>query len=498
MKEIFPKSLNYLKIPKYLIIFISGMLIGSILTYIAIQIPRDIETAKQDTSITIEKPEFDPFAKFDIPHKNRIESKIRYYIRPGRKLDLVEKYKRSGRYLPMIKAIFEEYNLPQVLVFLPILESGFLPESRSRAGAVGLWQLMPATASDYGLKYSRWIDERRDPEKSTIVAAEMLRFLYDEFGNWELALAAYNSGYNKIKRAIRREKISNYWELKRIPRETRNFVPNFYAILHLLADPKQYGLKLPEISDPIDYETIDLEATFSLEQIAKLANVSTGVIKRFNPALINNIAPSGKYTLKVPIGVKEHFLEQYKENPPERIEFTYTTYRVRKGDTLYRIARKFGTTIKALKAENNLRSIRWIKVGQLLRVASVSVLEESEEDVDVESGYSTTPSKKNQVKFVYKVKRDSISIKTLARYYSVTIDEIKKFNPWLQKESLQKGAEVVIYKPANNITMHKIRRGDSLWRLARKYNTSVANLKRWNRLYGSRIYPGQRLIVKVN
>jgi len=497
MKEIFHKSLNYRKITKYLIIFISGMLIGSIITYIAIQIPREIETAKQDISIEIEKPEFNPFAEFVIPHNDRVEARIRYYLRPGRKLDLIEKYKRSGQYMPMIRAIFEEYNLPKVLVFLPILESGFLPESRSRAGAVGLWQLMPATASDYGLKYTRWIDERRDPEKSTIVAAEMLRFLYDEYENWELALAAYNSGYNKIKRAIRREKTSNYWELKRIPRETRNFVPNFYAILHLLANPKQYSLNLPEISKPLDYETIDLEATFSLDQIAKLANVSTSVLKKYNPALINNIAPSGKYSIKVPVGVKELFLEQYKINPPERIEFTYTTYRVRKGDTLYKIARKFGTTIKAIKAENNLRSSRWIKVGQLLRVASVSVMEESTDDVNGVVADSTKPLKINQVKFVYKVKRDSISTKTLARYYSITTDQLKTSNPWLQKDRIQKGTEVVIFKPVNNITTHKIRRGDSLWRLARKYHTSVANLKRWNQLRGSRIYPGQRLIVKL-
>jgi membrane-bound lytic murein transglycosylase D len=483
--------------PKHIAIFISGMFIGGMLTYYFFHIPKDIESTQQEANIAIVKPAFDPFKTFDIPLNDRTKTKIQYYLRPGRKMDLIEKYKRSGRYMPMIRAIFEEYDLPPFLVYLPILESGFLPQSRSRAGAVGLWQLMPATASDYGLKYSKWIDERRDPEKSTIVAAEMLRFLYDEFSNWELALAAYNSGFNKIKRAIRREKTTDYWKLRRIPRETRNFVPNFYAILHLLANPKQYALDLPKISEPLDYETIDLEATFSIDQIARLAKVSTSVIKKYNPALTGSIAPSGKYSVRVPVGVKDSFLKQYKTNPPESIEFTYTTYRVRRGDTLYKIAREFGTTVSAIKLENNLRSSRWIKVGQLLRVASVSVLEESTDDVYGVVADSTKPLKINQMKFVYKVKRDSISIKTLARYYSVTVGELKTSNPWLQKERLQRGAEVVIYKSTDKITMHKTRRGDSLWRLARKYHTSVANLKRWNRLYSSRIYPGQRLIVKL-
>ena len=497
MHKNYNKYLKYFKIPNNVIIFITGMIIGNTLTYIAIYKPWGFLIRKQDSNIAISKSEFNPFEKFKIPLNDRIKAKIQFYLHPGRKADLIKSYKRSGTYMPMIRAIFEEYALPQVFVFLPILESGFLPDSRSRAGAAGLWQLMPATASDYGLKYSRWIDERRDPEKSTIVAAEILRNLYDEFNNWDLVLAAYNSGYNKVKRVIRREKTANYWELKRLPSETYNFVAKFYAILHLLSNPDKHGLKLPKIYQPMDYETIDLEATFALDQIARLANVSPGVMKRYNPALISNIAPSGKYSIKVPIGVKEHFLEQYKTNPPQRIEFTYTTYRVRKGDSLYKIARKFGTTINAIKAENNLRSSRWIKVGQLLRVASVSVLEGSTEDVNGVPGDSTTPLRRNQVKFVHKVKRDSISIKTLARYYSVTIDEFKASNPWLQTDVLQKDEEVVIYKPADKITMHKTRRGDSLWRLARKYNTTVANLKRWNQLRGSRIHPGQRLIVKL-
>lgn len=489
------KYLRWSTFSNKLVIFVLGVIVGCILSFIVINIPKDFLKSKQVLELAIDEPEFDPFAQFKIPLNDRINAKIRYYLRPGRKADLADGYKRSGRYLPMIKAIFEEYNLPQVLVYLPILESGFLPNRKSRAGAVGLWQIMAATAFDYGLKFNRWIDERRDPEKSTIVAAEYLQFLYDKFGDWNLALAAYNGGYPKIRRAMKREKASNFWKLRRIPRETYNFVPNFWAILHILADPDKYGVKLPRRDEPLDYETIDIEATFSIEQIAKLANVTPKVIKRFNPALTGNIAPSGKYSIRVPAGVKEHFLKRYKESPPDRVEITYTTYRVKKGDTLYEIAKTFGTTVNAIKADNNLRSTRWIKIGMLLRIALFTVNERSGIDINVNDLPNTSDS--NKVKLVYKVQRGGLSVNTLARYYSVTVDEVKSWNRWLRTEKLQIGQEVDIYKSTDNISMHKTRRGDSLWRLARRYNTTVGNLRRWNQIRGSKIYPGQSIIVKL-
>ncbi len=498
MQENFFPDLKRNKFFTKLILFISGMFVGSVLTYVVLHVPDNFFTREPVSEIAIVKPEFDPFKDFVLPINDRINEKIQYYLRPDQKADLVESYQRSGRYLPMIRAIFEEYNLPQVLVFLPILESGFIPDNSSGAGATGLWQIMPATASEYGLKYNRWIDERRDPEKSTVAAAEFLRFLYDEFNNWELALAAYNTGYSKIKRAIVREKTINYWELKHIPRETYHFIPNFYAILHLLANPKKYQLNLPELSAPLDYETIDLEATFSLDQISRLANLSPYVIKDYNPSLISDIAPSGKYTIKVPIGVKEYFMDQYKEKPPAQIEITYTTYRVKKGDTLYKIAKEFGTTINAIRADNNLVSARRIKIGQLLRVAVVAVLKETDgaaEDSISTASDSTAIWKWNLIKFIYRAERDSVSMHTIARYYETTIDEIKKANPWLKSDWLHEDEEVVIIKPADKVTIHKTRKNDSLWRLARKYGSTVADLKRWNQLRSSSIHPGQRLIV---
>ncbi|MFQ5603609.1 MAG: LysM peptidoglycan-binding domain-containing protein [bacterium] len=496
MKRLLKKIGWYLISSKFSI-FIFGVAAGWILSVVVLKIPTEYLFSTHETDIEVETRKFDPFEKFTVPLNDRISAKINSYLSPGRRVDLLSSYKRSGKYLPMITAIFEEYNLPQYLVYLPILESRFLPNSRSRAGAVGLWQIMPVTASEYGLKYNRWIDERRDPEKSTIVAAEYLQFLYDKFKNWELVLAAYNYGYGKLLRAMRRDKAKSFWQLKRIPRETYNFVPNFYAILHIFANPEKYGVRLPDKNTPLEYETIDIEATFSIDQIARLANVSPSIIKSFNPALTGNIAPSGKYSIRVPTGVKEHFLVQYKKNPLDRVEITYTTYRVKKGDSLYKIAKNFGTTVNAIRADNNLRSSRWIPVGLKLRIAAITVIKQSvsPETTDMLTAQASDSSQINKIKFVYNVEREGLDVATLARYYAVSENNLKEWNPWLDSNKLQQGEDVYIFKSLDEVTFHRTRRGDSLWRLAKRYHTTVANLKRWNQIWGSKIYPGSRLIV---
>lgn len=480
------------------VVFLCGVLVGASFTFIDLEnlsLPKAF-FKKSPNAESTKTADLNAFEDFDIPMNERVQQRINFYLRPGWKEDLVQCYQRSGQYLSMMQAIFEEYNLPHVFIFLPILESRFIPHSRSRAGAVGLWQIMPSTASEYGLKYNRWIDERRDPEKSTIVAAEYLRFLYDKFGNWDTALAAYNYGHSKLTRALRREKVSNYWDLRRIPKETYNFVSNFYAILHLLSKPAKYGLKLPELHAPVEYETIEVEATFPITEIARLADISPKTIKNYNPAFTSNIAPVGKYPIKVPLGVKEHFLEQYKENPPNRVEITYTGYEVKRGDNLYKIARNYGTTVSGIMADNNLRSARWIYPGMKLKIASVTVIRESEKEAAV--GKSSLVEEENKIKFLYRAERDAMGLTTIARYYAVNVKDLKSWNPWVQKNRLEEGEELIIYKPTEKVTFHRTRRGDSLWELARRYGTTVSNLKRWNQLQSSRIYPGTNLIVKLS
>ncbi|MFQ5650898.1 MAG: LysM peptidoglycan-binding domain-containing protein [bacterium] len=477
--------------------FISGLVLGSVLTLIVTYSGNLVDSYLHRPREEVQRDVMLP--GLDLPENDRVQASIQHYLQAGRKADLVQSYRRSGSYLPMITAIFEEHDVPQALAYLPMIESRFIPTRRSPAGAVGLWQIMPATASQYGLKYNRWIDERRDPEKATVVAAQHLGFLYKKLRNWDLVLAAYNCGLSKLRRAMRSEGSADFWQLERIPRETYEFVPGYYAILHILQDPQQYGIVLPETSDPLDYESIDIEATFSIEQLANLTSVPPSVLKRYNPALTSNIAPSGSYSVKVPKGVREQFLENSKQNGLERVEITYTTHKVRRGETLAKIAKKYGTTVSAIMADNSLRSARRIKAGSKLRIASVTINKpEAARKTPDDIALQDDVAESSKVRFVYKVERDGLSLGSLTRTYLVTREELMAWNPWLRTDHLQAGEELSIYKSVADIAFHKTRRGDSLWKLARRYKTTVRELKRWNQLTGSKIYPGSNLIVSLN
>ncbi len=490
--------MKLVKLPKP-VVFIAGLLCGILLLLICRQIPWNELFSKKKPVAALLKPQSDPAKNFYLPLNDRINAKIRFYLRPGQKANLLTGVQRSGQYLPFIINIFREYELPLSLVYLPIIESNFKSDMVSHAGAAGLWQIMPTTAQDYGLQQNRWIDERRDPEKSTIAAAEFLRFLYDELHNWDLVLAAYNSGLAAIKGAVRREFTSNFWQLAGIPEETYHFVPSFYAILHLLADPAEYRLDLTEISSPVDYETIQLEALYSLDAIAQLANVPTLILKMYNPAIISDIAPSGNYPIRLPIGRRDYFLEQVKLHPPQPVQVAYSTYRVKRGETLYKIAQKLGVPVSSLQAENNLYSARQLKPGQILKIAVVGTVDDYPQVVM--TGKAPNPllvtDALKRCKFVYSVTRDSISINTLARYYGVKKEEIKEWNPWIKTDWIQRNSQTVIYKPADRITIHKSKRGDTIWELARRHHTTVAHIKMWNQLAHAQIYPGQQLIVKL-
>ncbi len=477
--------------------FLLGLCAGALLTLAILETDTIIRAFRSSDS---EETPVEQTTPDLVLHTNpRINARIKYYLRASHKADLLSSYKRAGLYMPMIRAIFEEYNLPPSLIYLPLLESRFIPTRRSHAGAVGLWQLMPATATQLGLKRNRWLDERRDPEKSTIVAAEYLSYLHGKLRNWDLALAAYNCGLGRLRRAMRRDQTVDFWKLKSLPRETRLFVPSFYAMLHLLRNTEANGVSLPEPDKPLDYESIELETTFSIKQLGALTGISEKLIRQYNPALLGSIAPQGTYSLRVPEGFKETFTKNLQNGHAEQIELTYATHVIRRGETLAKIAHRYGTTVSAIMADNNLRSSRWIKAGKKLRIASVTINRvESEKTAAKEIAITEETVTENKVRFVYKVEREGLSIAVLARYYAVQEDELRGWNPALQSDKLKAGAELSIYKSAKDVAFHRTRRGDSLWKLAKKYGTSIRNLKRWNQLSDSRIYPGSELIVSLD
>jgi membrane-bound lytic murein transglycosylase D len=217
--------------------------------------------------------------------------------------------RRSGKYLELMKGILKEKDIPEEIVFLPLIESGFNPYAYSRARAVGYWQFIASTAKKYGLKINWWMDERRDPVKSTVAAANYLKDLYEMFGSWNLAMAAYNAGEGKILKALNKTKAEDYWALlntRYIRKETKNYVPKFIAASLIATNPESFGFEDIEYHAPLNYDKVSIESPVDLEVIAECAETSMEVIKELNPELRRWCTPPdvSEYILRVPEGRK--------------------------------------------------------------------------------------------------------------------------------------------------------------------------------------------------
>lgn len=311
----------------------------------------------------------------------RVERHIRYF-QTSKRDRFAEWLARLNHYKPLVEKIFAQFQLPADLIFLSLVESGFNPKAYSRARAVGPWQFMKATARLYGLRVDEYVDERRDPIKSTVAAARYLRDLYDLFGTWPLAMAAYNAGERKIFRALRKAKAETFWEIaqtKFIRRETREYVPRFMAAAIIAKNPAQYGFE-PTAPTVHEFEEIVVSRPLHLRAIAAAAGLPYEQLRQLNPELRHDVTPPGDsaYHLKVPMGsrvaveqalasvatwTKPIVLAKAKAIRPHRKGL----YRVRMGDSLSAIAKRFRTTVEALKARNKLRG-RSIKVGDVLIV----------------------------------------------------------------------------------------------------------------------------------
>jgi hypothetical protein len=248
-----------------------------------------------------------PKAQFDFSHPRvdnfvtRFQTSLRAFY--SRALS------RSGRYVPRMSSILEKKGLPQELAYLPLIESGYSPHAVSRAGAVGPWQLVYGTGRRYGLRIDRYVDERRDPVKSTEAAAEYLKDLHDMFGDWHLSLAAYNTGEQNIARILERRRIESFWEMSErgyLYQETRDFVPEFLAALQIAETPEAYGFDAPD-QEPAQYDIIKVNRSLSLSTVARLAGTSTRTVQDLNPALRRGVIPPKGYSIRLPKGTKEGF-----------------------------------------------------------------------------------------------------------------------------------------------------------------------------------------------
>jgi len=300
--------------------------------------------------------------------------RVRYFVDlfRGRLKSFFERaLARSGRYIPMMATILEEAGLPEELVYLSLIESGFSPSAYSRARALGPWQFIRSTAIRYGLRIDSWVDERRDPVKSTRAAAAYLKDLHLQFGEWFLAAAAYNAGERKLESAIHRSQTNDFWLLSQktsLKQETRNYVPKFIAAALIAAAPEKYGFGDVVYEAPMEYDEVSLQRPLRLETVAQLAGTTVEKIKELNPALLRNTTPPGEtsFLLRVPSGSGETFA-QSTQSLPASAPLKAITHTVKKGETLSAIAQRYRLSVSEIMEVNDLKT-SLIRVGQQLMI----------------------------------------------------------------------------------------------------------------------------------
>ena len=274
---------------------------------------------------------------------------------------------RSGKYLELMQGILKEKDVPEEIVFLSLIESGFNPYAYSPARAAGYWQFIASTAKRYGLEINWWRDERRDPVKSTVAAANYLNDLYDMFGSWNLAMAAYNAGEGRILKALNRSKANDYWALLNtgyIRSETKDYVPKFIAASLIANSPQNFGFEDLEYHSPLSYDELTIETPVDLEVIAECTGTSLEAIKELNPELRRWCTPPDvhEYTLRVPAGKKDLFLENLSQIA-EGKRFSMDIYKAKKGDTFNKISNRTGVPVQVILELNSLEKIIPIKEG---------------------------------------------------------------------------------------------------------------------------------------
>lgn len=428
---------------------------------------------------------------------------IHYFTTTGKGF-LQETFQRAGRYRPMIERIFREEGVPQDLIYVAQAESGFEPKALSNAGARGMWQFMASEGNDYGLHHNWWVDERQDPEKSTRAAARALKDLYHQFGDWYLALAAYNSGVGTMERAVARTGYADFWELYRrgvLPRETRNYVPIIVATALIAKNPQQYGLNKIVEDKPESYDTVVLQAPVDLRLAAECAGTTMSELRRLNPSLLRMTTPTGSgFGLHVPKGTADRFSAALALIPTDkRVLWRY--HRVEAGESLTTIAHRYHTTVEQVAEVNNLEGHERLREGQEL---VIPISRERRSD---------RPAVR------YRVRRGD-TLSELADRFGVSEAQIRAWNH-LHGNRLRAGHLLLVHAPeaapdhnpasasrhrsrsqshtstrARTIR-YRTRRGDTLARVAHHFGVSESRLRRWNHLHGSTLPAGRVLLVHV-
>jgi len=432
----------------------------------AASLSRALELPPPDSAITEEVPDgFDQFElkipDYDLPASDipltinrKVEYFITYFQTTGRKW-FAKWLSRSERYIPMMKKVLKKEGLPEDLVYLAMIESGFSTHACSHASAVGPWQFIAGTGKRYALKIDSWVDERRDPLKSTIAAALYLKELYSLFNkDWYLAAAGYNAGENKILRAIDMYNTRDFWQISEgeyLKRETKDYVPKLLAAAIIAKDPAKYGFADVAYLPPIEFDTVLIQSRTDLELVARLLEVSPGSIRELNPELKKGCTPPdvADYELKIPPGTKNQFLREYAKIPADgrfKPEPVYSKYRARRGDNLDSLAQRFGVSAERIASINNLAHRSRLH-GRVLKIPADSVgsiTAPPQQNKKETKSASRNPDKKSFVKY-YTVKHGD-TLSSVARRFNVSAKIIAAWNNLRGKFALKPGKRIIVAK----------------------------------------------------
>jgi membrane-bound lytic murein transglycosylase D len=440
---------------------------------------------------------------------DQVAGYINYFSNRGRGT-LESALVRSGRYHDMIQRVLKEEGVPQELIYLAQAESGFHPLALSRAGARGMWQFMASRAKGYGLERDRWVDERQDPEKSTRAAAHHLKDLYSEFGDWYLAMAAYNSGPGTVMNAVKRTGYADYWQLYKrnvLPKETRNYVPIILAVTIMAKNPVQYGLDKVVTEQPVPYDAVKIDYPVDLRLAAECVDAAASTLQDLNPSLLRLTTPKDReFELHLPAGTKDRYLSAIAAVPPDmRVWWRY--HKVVPGDTLASVARSFHASREVIVHANNLDGDENLRAESEL-IIPVAPGKHPADEVGSYSRRATS----------YRVRRGD-TVQTVADNFGVPPSMVRRWNH-LKGDGLRGRRVLYVHLPvapdatdsrrattskpryknrlpatsSDFVGRHKVQRGETLYSIAKSHNITVDTLKQDNGNLAT-LRPGMVLVI---
>ncbi|MBC7370408.1 MAG: LysM peptidoglycan-binding domain-containing protein [Bdellovibrionaceae bacterium] len=472
-----------------------------------------------------------------------VEQWVGYFQGRGRRH--MERYlARSTRYEKLMKKVLKDNGLPEDLFYIALIESGFNTQARSHAAAVGYWQFIRGTGKRYGLEISALVDERKDPVLATQAAAEYFKGLYSVFGSWYLAMASYNVGENRVKREVMNHYTRDFWELakkKRFPKETIHYIPKFIAAKLIAKDPEKYGFAELDYMAPIEFDHITVDTAINLRVMAEKMGINYEEFKDLNPKFKGEVAPlkaNNKLELRIPPGTSEAATVAANQSVVEKVEYIADAgdtevYRIKRGDSLHTVARKYRTTVAYLRDLNDIPKGKRLKVGMKLyvpdrapvaakrKVVSKAAAKKSKNAVNASSSDENAPAVGSKVAMAggrFYTVQSGDTLSSIAKKYAVSISQLKRANNIRRGRLLKVGVRLEIpgdskapssddgakrlpassakRAGANKAKYHVVKRGENLSNIAGKYKISVSDIKSKNKLNNiSKLFVGARLLI---